>query len=266
MNPSSITAKTVKAMRYLTPLREGGSMPAIVEADDAQLYVLKFVGAGQGRKALIAEWVAGEIGRRLGLPVPELVFIELDAALGASEPDPEIYDLLKASVGLNLGMQYIADALAYSPLLELRPSPELASAIVWFDAFVTNVDRTPRNTNILVQNKKLWLIDHGACLYFHHDWKNYMERSKTPFPPIKDHTLLRFASQLDQADALLKPRLTEAFLRETVDLIPDVWLDGESLFANRAEHRQAYVAYLQSRRDASPVFVQEANHARSQSV
>jgi hypothetical protein len=163
--------KTVKAIRYVTPLREGGSMPAISEADDEQMYVIKFVGAGQGRKALIAELVAGEIGRALGLHVPEIAFIELDPKLGPSEPDPEIFDLLRASVGLNLGLRYLPNAFAYNPLPTAAPSAELASAIVWFDAYVTNVDRTARNVNILLWQENLWLIDHGAALYFHHDWK-----------------------------------------------------------------------------------------------
>ena len=264
-NPT-MTIKTVTAMRYLTPLREGGSLPAIIEADDGQLYVMKFVGAGQGRKALIAELVAGEIGRMLGLPVPETVFIELDPALGPSEPDPEIHDLLRFSIGLNLGAQYLPKAFAYNPLLQQHPEPELASTIVWFDAFVTNVDRTPRNTNILISENKMWLIDHGACLYFHHDWKNYMERSRTPFPQIKDHTLLRFASQLDAADTALKPRLTDTILRDIINLIPDVWLVNEPSFGDPLEHRAAYVAYLLSRREASPIFVQEAKNARAKLV
>ncbi|HEX7588398.1 MAG TPA: HipA family kinase, partial [Anaerolineae bacterium] len=184
--------KTVNAIRYVTPLREGGSMPAIVEADDGQMYVMKFVGAGQGRKALIAELVAGEIGRVLGLSVPELALIELDPELGPSEPDPEIFDLLRASVGLNFGMRFLPEAFAYNPPHEPPPDPDIASAIVWFDAYVTNVDRTPRNVNILLWQNALWLIDHGAALYFHHDWKpDYIERSKTAFPLIKDHALLR---------------------------------------------------------------------------
>ncbi|MBI4788451.1 MAG: aminotransferase class I and II [Chloroflexi bacterium] len=258
--------KTVTAARYLTPLREGGSLPAIIEADDGELYVMKFVGAGQGRKALIAELVAGALGQTLGLPVPDVVIIELDPALGPSEPDPEIHDLLRFSIGLNLGARFLPHAFAYNPLLPPHPSPELASAIVWFDAYLTNVDRTPRNTNILISQGKLWLIDHGACLYFHHDWKNYMERSRTPFPQIKDHTLLRFAGQLDQADATLKPRLTDAVLRAVIDLIPEVWLVNEPTFTDPAEHRAAYVAYLTSRRAASPVFVEEAKNAQAQLV
>ncbi len=256
--------KTVNAIRYVTPLREGGSLPAIVETDDGQLYVMKFVGAGQGPKALIAELVAGEIGRALGLPVPELVLVNLDPELGPSEPDPEIFDLLRLSVGLNLGVRFLPNAFAYNPILPPPLDADLASAIVWFDAYVTNVDRTIRNVNILVWEKALWLIDHGAALYFHHDWKeDYLERSRTPFPHIKDHALLPFASQLDQADAAAKTRLTPAVIAQIVALIPEVWLDGESPFASHAEHRQAYAAFLRNRLDASRAFVQEAMNART---
>jgi HipA-like protein len=258
--------KTVTATRYMTPLREGGSLPAIVEANDGQQYVMKFVGAGQGAKALIAEVIAGEIGRALGLHVPELAFINLDPALGPSEPDQEIRDLLKASVGLNLGVRYLPQAFEFNAMLKPPPSPELASAIVWFDAYVTNVDRTPRNTNILIWRNDLWLIDHGACLYFHHDWNGYLERSRSPFPLIKDHTLLRFASAVSEADARLKPRLTTDVIERIVNLIPDTWLEDEPTFTSRSAHREAYKAFLLSRLEASEIFVGEANHARSQRI
>src|SRR3954449_9532 len=187
--------KTIRVTRYVTPLREGGSLPAIVEADDDGLYVLKFRGAGQGPKALIAELVAGELARSLELPVPEIVYVELDAALARTEPDPEIQDLIRASAGLNLALDYLPGSITFDPLVD-RPAPELASRVVWFDAYTTNVDRTPRNTNILVWHKNLWLIDHGAALYFHHDWANYLERSRSPFAQIKDHVLLPFAAAL----------------------------------------------------------------------
>src|SRR5512135_2991295 len=218
--------KTLNAMRYITPLREGGSLPAIVEADDGELYVMKFAGAGQGPKALIAELVAGEIGRTLELRVPEIVFIELDPILGRSEPNPEIRDLLQASAGLNLGLRYLPQAFTYNPLLR-PPGPELASAIVWFDAYVTNVDRTPRNVNILLWLNELWLIDHGAALYFHHDWKDYLDRSRTPFARIKDHVLLPFAENLREADGAARTRLTTEVIHDIVDLIPGAWLNGE---------------------------------------
>ncbi len=261
-----MTLKTVTATRYLTPLREGGSLPAIVEASDGELYVMKFVGAGHGRKALIAELLAGEIGRALGLRVPEMVFMHLDAAMGPSEPDQEIQDLLKASSGLNLGFQYLPQALAFNPLAKPLPDSQTASDIVWFDAYITNVDRTARNTNILVWQNGLWLIDHGSALYFHHDWRNYAERSTTPFPPIRDHVLLPFASELEEAEARLKPRLTPEILRAIVDLIPEEWLEGESAFTTRAEHRQAYLTFLSRRLQASPAFVGEAINARAQRV
>jgi hypothetical protein len=256
--------QSLNAIRYITPLREGGSLPAVVEADDGQLYVMKFVGAGQGRKALIADLVAGEIGRTLGLRVPELAFINLDPALVPSEPDPEIHDLLRFSIGLNLGLRYLPQAFMFNPLLPPSPSPELASAIVWFDAYVTNVDRTLRNTNILVWQDNLWLIDHGACLYFHHTWKDYVAKSHSPFPAIKDHVLLSMASDLDGADAVAHSRLSPEIIRGIVDLIPDVWLAGDEVFfPGSAEHRQAYVEYLESRLEISQVFVQEARNARA---
>ncbi|MGB8646335.1 MAG: HipA family kinase [Anaerolineae bacterium] len=258
--------KTVTATRYMTPLREGGSLPAIVEASDGQLYVLKFRGAGQGTKALIAELIAGELGRALGLPIPELALVELDATMAHSEGDPEILDLLNWSVGLNLGMAYLPGAFSYNPLLQPPPAPELASAIVWFDAYLTNVDRTPRNTNLLIWKQALWLIDHGACLYFHHDWKDYLERSRSRFPLIKDHTLLRFASELEQADAAARARITPALIEEVVNLAPDTWLEGNAPFATLLEQRQAYAAYLRSRLDASPLFVQEAHDARAKRI
>jgi hypothetical protein len=258
--------KTVSASRYITPLREGCSLPAIIEADDGNLYVMKFVGAGQGPKALIAELVAGEIGRSLGLLVPEIVFIELDPRLGRSEPNAEIQYLLQASAGLNLGLRYLPNAFAFNLLLESPPGPDLASAVVWFDAYVTNVDRTPRNVNLLIWQEELWLIDHGASLYFHHNWNGYLERSRDPFSLIKDHTLLSFASALQEADAVLKPRLTPETIRHIVDLIPAPWLNREPTFANCTEHRQAYVTYLLARLEASSTFVEEALRARTQFV
>jgi len=258
--------RTVAAVSYLTPLREGSSLPAIVEADDGQLYVMKFAGAGHGIKALIAELLAGEIGRALGLPVPEIVFVHLDPALGASEPDYEIHGLLRASAGLNLGMQYLPNAFAYNLLQQPPPSPDLASAIVWFDAYITNLDRTARNVNILLWQGQLWLIDHGSSLYFHHNWKDYLERSRTPFPFIKDHTLLPLASALLEADARLRARLTPQIIEDVVQLIPDVWLGHEQVFATPAEQRQAYAAYLLTRKEASAVFVEEARRARAELV
>lgn len=255
--------RNVAATRYITPLREGGSLPALIEADDGELYVIKFCGAGQGVKALVAELIAGEIGRTLGLPIPELTLIELEAGFGLNEPHEEIQDLLKASIGLNLGVRYLPSAFAYNPLMQPPPDAAFASDIVWFDAFVTNVDRTPRNVNMLIWEEKLWLIDHGAALYFHHDWNNYLARSNTPFSFIKQHALLKYASDLPGADQRLSALLNEIVLREIVDLVPEIWLGGEAQFATVAEHRAGYVNYLSSRLAATETFVKEAIHARS---
>ncbi|HEX8983317.1 MAG TPA: HipA family kinase [Ktedonobacterales bacterium] len=258
--------RTVLATRYVTPLREGGSLPGLVEADDDGLYVLKFRGAGQGPRALIAELVAGEIGRALGLPVPEIVFIDLDPALGRNEPDFEVRDLLMASPGLNLGLDYLPGSLPYTVAAPFPIDEELASAIVWFDAYVTNIDRTPRNTNMLVWNHRLWLIDHGASLYFHHTWADYLSRARTPFKQIAEHALLPLARQLRAVDARLRDALTRETLESIVALIPEAWLGDEPQFASPDGHRAAYVDYLLTRRDASSVFVEEAEHARTQLV
>lgn len=258
--------RTVTATRYITPFRQGGSVPALVEADDESLYVLKFAGAAQGPKALIAELVAGEIGRTLGLRVPELVFVLVAPALGAAEPHPEIRERLDASVGLNLGLRFLPYALEYNPVLKPAPGPAEASAIVWFDAYITNVDRTLRNVNILLQSRQLWLIDHGASLYFHHDWSHYRARSATPFPLIRDHALLPYASALAEVDAVLKARLTPKVISAVADQIPDDWLRGNTPFATPAEGRQAYADWLAERLVAAPLFVAEAERARSRLV
>lgn len=258
--------RTLTATRYVVPLREGGSLPAIVEADDDGLYVLKFHGAGQGPKALIAELVAGEIARALSLPVPEIVFIQLDPALGRSEPDCEIQALLKKSAGLNLALDYLPGALPFEQRDGRLLDSFLSSSIVWFDAFVTNVDRTPRNTNMLFWHKRLTLIDHGSALYFHHISANYQERSRSPFTPIKEHVLLPFANELDEADIFLKDRLTPALLQDIVAMIPDAWLEDDPFFPDPTAHRAAYVAYLLERLAYSHIFVEEALHARVQLV
>lgn len=258
--------RTLLATRYVTPLREGGSLPAIIEADDDGLYVLKFRGAGQGAKALIAELVAGEIARALGLQVPEIVFVELNAALGRSEPDFEIQELIKASAGLNLALDYLPGALAFDPLAARTVDPLLASSIVWFDAYVTNVDRTARNSNMLYWHKRLMLIDHGTALYFHHTWDDYMKQSRNPFRLIKDHVLLPFASVLTEADAKAHNRLTPRLLEEIVSVIPNSWLGNEAGFSSPDEQRAAYISYLVDRLKASHIFVEEALHARAQLV
>jgi hypothetical protein len=231
--------RTVTATRYVTPLREGGSLPAIVEADDDGLYVLKFRGAGQGQKALISELVVGELGRALGLPVPEIVFVELDPLLARTEPDPEIQDLIRASAGLNLALDYLPGSITFDPVVE-KSNSELASQVVWFDAYTTNVDRTSRNTNLLIWHRKLWLIDHGAALYFHHDWTNYLERSRSPFPQIKAHVLLPFADALPEMDAHFGARVTPELIQDILSLVPDEWLVYDSPFTDVREHRAAY--------------------------
>ena len=243
--------RTVTATRYVTPLREGGSLPAIVEADDFGTYVLKFRGAGQGRKALVAELVAGEIARRLDLLVPEVVLAYLVPELGRSEPDPEIQDLLKRSTGLNLALDYLPGSLGFDPLVG-PPDSNLASRIVWFDALVTNVDRTPRNTNLLVWHDRLWLIDHGASLYFHHNWPArdgtaLQAASRRPFSAARDHVLLPFARSIPEADAAFASRLTPDVLRDVIGSIPEEWLADEPGFASADEVRSAYVAYLSTR-------------------
>jgi hypothetical protein len=257
-----MSLRTVIATRYVTPLREGGSLPAIVEADDDGMYVLKFRGAGQGPKALIAELVAGEIARAAGLPVPEIVLVELAPELARTEPDPEIQALIRASAGLNLALDYLPGAVTFDPVAD-KPDAELASAVVWFDAYVTNVDRTPRNTNMLIWHRRLWLIDHGAALYFHHTWANYLERSRTPFSMIKDHVLLQFASSLREVDAKMTGRVTPDIIDSVVTLIPDAWLVGASPFSGSNQHRDAYMEYLLSRLEPPHVFLEEAIRAQS---
>lgn len=254
--------RTVTATRYVTPLREGGSLPAIIEADDDGMYVLKFRGAGQGPKALIAELVAGELARAAGLLVPEIVFVELDTELARTEPDPEIQDLIQASAGLNLALDYLPGSVTFDPVAE-TPDAELASSIVWFDAYVTNVDRTPRNTNMLTWHRRLWLIDHGAALYFHHSWNNYLERSRTPFPMIKDHVLLRFASALEETNAKMIERITADIIDSIVTMIPDSWLVGDSSFGRHDQYRGAYIEYLLRRLESAQDFLEEAIRARS---
>lgn len=257
-----MSLRTVTATRYVTPLREGGSLPAIIEADDDGMYVLKFRGAGQGPKALIAELVAGEVARAAELPVPEIVLVELDPELARTEPDPEIQELIRASAGLNLALDYLPGSTAFDPVAE-KPDAELASSVVWFDAYVTNVDRTPRNTNMLMWHRRLWLIDHGAALYFHHTWSNYIERSRDPFPLIKDHVLLRFASSLREADSKMTGRITPDVVDSIVKLIPDAWLAGDPSLGGGNQKRDAYVEYLLSRLRPPHDFLEEAIRARS---
>ena len=258
-DPNFPHLRTVNVTRYVTPLREGGSMPAIAEADDEFLYVLKFRGAGQGVKALIAELIGGEIARALGFRIPEIVFARLDEAFGRTEPDEEIQDLLKFSVGLNLALHYLSGSITYDPTVT-KVDPKLASQIVWLDCLLTNMDRTCRNTNMLLWNKELWLIDHGASLYFHHSWLNWEEQALRPFTLIKDHVLLPEASELNVVDAEFRPVLDEMLIRSIINLIPEEWLTG--VFETSEEHREAYVKFLQIRIANSGIFVNEAQNAR----
>jgi hypothetical protein len=257
-----MSLRTVTATRYVTPLREGGSLPAIVEADDAGLYVLKFSGAGQGPKVLVAELIAGELARAAGLAVPDIVLIELDADLARTEPDPEIQHLIRASAGLNLALDYLPGSVTFDPIAD-QPDAALASAIVWFDAYVSNVDRSPRNANMLMWHRKLWLIDHGAALYFHHAWGDGTDRSQDPFTRIKDHILLKFAGALREADAALTARLTPQIIQEIVALVPDAWLAADSPFATPGDARNAYIQHLTRRLRAPRAFFEEALRARS---
>lgn len=252
--------KTVFATRYVTPLREGGSLPAIVEADDSGLYVLKFRGAGQGVRVLIAELICAGIARALGLRVPEVVLIEVDKALGRNEPDSEIRELLKASVGLNLAMDYLPGSITFDPTVGPTPAAAEASDIVWFDAFITNVDRTPRNPNLLTWHQGLYLIDHGAALYFHHNWQNAAEAAKSPFAPVRDHVLLPWAKDLGGADQRLRSKLGRALFEEILRKVPDTWFGGDSPEVQRA----GYVEFLAARLDAADAFVEEAQRAHAQ--
>lgn len=248
----------------MTPLREGGSLPAIAEADDGFMYVLKFRGAGQGSKALIAELLGGEIARALGFRVPEIVFAELDEAFGRTEPDEEIQDLLRASTGLNLALHYLSGAITFDSAVT-RPEAELASQVVWLDCLLTNVDRTAKNTNMLMWHKELWLIDHGASLYFHHTWNDWQAQAVKPFVRVKDHVLLPWAAQLNEVDNTLKNKLTPQLIEHIVQQIPDAWLAdmGEH---TPAEARAVYQQFLTMRVAASEVFVNEAKDARERII
>lgn len=252
--------RRVKVIRYVTPLREGGSMPAIAEADDGFLYVLKFKGAGQGPNALIAELIGGELARSLGLKMPELVFADLGEAFGRAEADEEIQDLLKFSTGLNLALHYLSGSITYDPGVKLVDSV-LASKIVWLDALLMNMDRTARNTNMLWWHQELWLIDHGAALYFHHSWNNWEEQAKSPFNLIKDHVLLSQASNLYELNIQLKALLTPKIIADIVNLIPDEWLQGD-YFSSPDEYRNAYNLFLNSRIANADIFVKAADDAR----
>ena len=247
--------RRVEATRYVTPLREGGSLPGLVEADDSGLYVTKFRGAGQGPLALVAEVIVGELARAIGLPVPEQVIVEIDPALGLGEPDPEIQDLIVASAGENLGVDFLPGAAGYSPALGWKPDPRLAADVVWLDALVTNVDRTPRNTNLLLWHDQLWLIDHGATMYLQHRGLRPLAQASRPFPQIAEHVLLGAASSITAADERLAARVDRGLLDSIVALVPPAWFVGEPA--------ETYVEYLLRRLEPPRSFAQEAEDARA---
>lgn len=261
MKERNFSLRTVNVMRYVMPLREGGSLPALAEADDGFNYVLKFKGAGQREKALIAELIGGEVARLLGLKVPELVFANLDEAFGRSEGDEEIQDLLKGSQGLNLGLHFLSKAVTFDPGVS-SVDEELASKIVWLDAYITNVDRTYRNTNLLIWNRELWLIDHGASFLFHHSWENFEKHAKSPFSMIKDHVLLPMAGKLEKVDHEMKSKITPDKISAILDLVPDEWLMASRDVESPDEARKVYEEFLLLRLENSSVFVKEAQDAR----
>jgi hypothetical protein len=249
--------------RYVVPLREGGSLPAVVDTDADGTFAVKFRGAGQGPKALIAEALVAQIADRVGLSVPKAAIIELDDGFGRGEPDPEIQDILRGSVGANFGLEFVAGALAFDPAADLKlVSPEFAADVVWLDAFTTNVDRTPRNTNLLVSGQRIWLIDHGAAMFFHHRWPGWQERIQSPFVQIADHVLLHVAGDLREADERLRARLDASVLAEIVGSVPEEWLDEEEEFADAAAQRDAYVTYLVERLNGSRPWLSEAVAAK----
>jgi hypothetical protein len=257
------TLRTATATRYVLPLREGGSLPAIVEADDLGMYVVKFRGAGQGERALVAELVAGEIGRALGLAVPEIIFIEIDAALGRNEPDAEIRHLLKASAGLNLALDYLPGSTTFDPAARDVVSPAEASLAVWFDAFTQNVDRTPRNANLLVWHRKLYLIDHGAALYFHHNWETMPQKIESPFADIAQHVLLPWASEIESAARHAHASLSPETFAQILQQVPDAWLESEANGPSAKEKRAVYADFFTRRLAASKVFEEEAIRAHA---
>ncbi len=254
--------REVTATRYVTPLREGGSLPGLVEADDDGLYVVKFRGAGQGPRALVAEWLAGEIARAIGLPVPDLVAIDVDAGIGDAEPDEELQDLVHRSGGLNLGLDFLPGALTFNPAAEPVVDPAFAADVVWLDALVTNPDRTPANPNLLVWHGRTWLIDHGAALYVHHTWREPDAHAERPFERIGQHVLLPFAGSIEAADERSAGKLGHALFADLVAEIPELWLPDDRVAGDADAQRAAYVRYLDRRFAARRAFVEEAERAR----
>lgn len=254
--------RTINVTRYITPLREGGSLPAIAEGDDEFLYALKFKGAGQGLKAIVAEFIGGEIARALSLKVPEIVFANLDEAFGRTEPDEEIQDLLKASQGLNIALHYLSGAISFDPAVT-KVDAFLASKIVWMDAFLMNMDRTARNTNMLMWYKELWLIDHGACLYFHHNWESWKKQMESPFALIKDHVLLNNASMLKEADEECRSLLNEQLINNILEALPEEWLQYEETGGDAPQAKRVYKEFLINRLHHSDIFLNQAIDARA---
>jgi HipA-like kinase len=245
--------------RYVVPLREGGSLPAVVDTEADGSFVVKFRGAGQGPRALIAETLVGLIAQHLGLPVPRPAILDLEDGFGRGEPDPEIQDILRGSVGANFGLEFVPGALAFDPAVDLKlVTPEFAADVVWLDAYVTNVDRTPRNTNLLVSGERVWLIDHGAALFFHHRWAGWQDRIQSPFVQIADHVLLHAAGDLHAADARLRLRLPDSVLRDVVESVPEEWFGEEPEFADVDAQREAYTTYLRERLNGPRAWLQEA--------
>lgn len=257
----TIEIRTVNVVQYKQALREGGSLPAIVKADDDFNYVLKFRGAGQGKKALIAELIGAELARAIGLNVPEIVFMNLDDSFGKTEPDEEIQDLLNFSVGLNLGMHFLSSAIAYNPLVP-RVDHLTASKIVILDSMISNIDRTAKNTNLLNWNKEMWLIDHGAAFYFHHNWDTWEDHLNRTFPFVKNHVLLRMAKQLKEASEEIKKMLTIEKIKEIVSVIPEEWLEDDSYAISTAGMREAYIKFIMTRFNKIDSLVKEAEDAR----
>lgn len=258
---NEIDIRTVNVIQYVHPLREGGSLPAIVKADDGFLYVLKFRGAGQGVKALIGELLGGEIAKAINLKIPELVFMNLDDSFSKTEPDEEIQDLLKFSIGLNLGLHFLSGAITFDPLVSIIDAMT-ASKVVLLDSIISNMDRTTKNTNLLYWNNELWVIDNGAGFYFHHNWETWEGHLSRTFPLIKDHVLLQSATKLEEASNEIQHLLSENKIIEIVSKIPEEWLLNESEIMAPVEMREAYIQYLNARLSKIDLLVKEAEDAR----
>ena len=257
--------RVVRATRYVTAFREGGSLPGLVEADDDGLYVVKFRGAGQGPRVLVAEWLAGEIGGALGLLVPDLVAVDLAPGIADSEPHQEIHDLLVASVGRNIGLDFLPGALTFNPVVDRSPDPDWAAAVIWLDGLVTNPDRSPRNPNLLVWHGRPWLIDHGAALYIHHTWRDPEGHARRPHVDrLADHVLLPVASSIAAADERLAPLVTATLIEDLVAAVPDDWLAPDPLVGDAAAQRRAYIAYLGRRLMAPRPFVEPVERLRAE--